>query len=105
MGRYYQHKGYKLDFDLYKFIFYIVKRYRKLNDSEERYRIAVSEIIALYSEEYSLPENIIYDIFISYEKYSLYRSNPNKDMSPVRETWSRYRSMFVYKVAQKLGYI
>lgn len=45
-----------------------------------------------------------YEAFKDYGVFCWYRSNPKKDKAPCERTWKYYRSEFIFKVAEKLGY-
>lgn len=42
--------------------------------------------------------------FLDFGTFSYYRSKKSRNVGPCKETWTRYRNEFCYKVAKKLNY-
>ena len=65
----------------------------------------IIQLNAKYEKTYTGEPFDALEAYNDYGVFCWYRSKKCKDKAPCKKTWKRYRSEFVYMVAQKLGYI
>lgn len=62
------------------------------------------ELKEKYSRTYTGESFDAIEAFMDYGVFSYYRAKKTKQEGPCRESWTRYRNEFCYKVAKKINY-